>query len=231
MSILDVAQLQIPKVLEEFDSPLNGTIRVLHVGKTRKIMVNNFVQSLNWDSPACSRLYWGKTLEILNEHQPDMKRMLLLGFGGGTLSHLITKKFPEVALTSVEFDPVMVEIAKKYFDADKIANHRLIVADAMKVVVDPLEFDISTASFDVLMVDIYVGENYPDLGKSGNFISAVKSLVRKGGLVIFNRIYLQHHQDEVNNFIQYVSGLLTNVQCLVVAGYTNSDNVLVFGRN
>jgi hypothetical protein len=66
------------------------------------------------------------------------------------------------------------------------------------------------------------------LGKSGNFIAAVKRLVRPGGLIIFNRIYSEAHQEDVNIFIDYVSSFFGNVKNLVVAGYTNSDNVLIY---
>jgi spermidine synthase len=222
--------IQIPRILDEVDSAYNGRIRVVHIGSTKKIQVDNIVQSVNWDSPICNRLYWGRVIEILREEKPDLERVLVLGLGGGTLIHLISQNFPNAMIHSVEIDPVMVEVARKHFDLDSIPNHKAIVADAMKVVVEPESFDISKFSFDALIVDIYVGETYPDLGKSGNFVSAIKRLVKTDGLIIFNRIYVEHHQDDVNSFINYVSGLLSDVKCTVVAGYTNSDNVLIFGR-
>jgi spermidine synthase len=222
--------IQIPKILDEVDSVYNGKIRIVHVGNTKKIMVENIVQSVNWDSPICKRLYWGRVIEVLQDEKPDLERVLVLGLGGGTLIHLINQNFPNAFVHSVELDPVMVEVAKKHFDLDSVPNHKVIVADALKVVVDPESFNISKFSFDVLIVDIYVGETYPDLGKSGNFISALKRLVKSDGLIIFNRIYIEHHQDDVNCFINYVTESLRDVKCAVVAGYTNSDNVLIFGR-
>ena len=146
------------------------------------------------------------------------------------MAHLISEKFKPQNITSVEIDPLMLEIAKKYFQLDEIPNHRVILDDALRVVIEPEEFDLQPQSFNVVIVDIFQGEKYPDLGKSGNFISAVKKMVRPGGLLIFNRIYLEHHQDEVNIFIEYLADFLQNVTCTVVAGYTNSDNVLIYGR-
>ena len=100
----------------------------------------------------------------------------------------------------------------------------------MSIVIEPEEFEIKEQDFDVVIVDIFNGEQFPDLGKSGTFIAAVKRMVKPNGLVIFNRIYRDRHQYEVNIFIEYVSNFLTDVKLLVVAGYTNSDNVLIFGR-
>ena len=66
------------------------------------------------------------------------------------------------------------------------------------------------------------------MGRSGNFIGALKRLLKPGGVIIFNRIYREEHQDDVNIFIEYVSSFFPKVKNLVVAGYTNSDNVLIY---
>jgi spermidine synthase len=228
MTIFD--GLQPPKVLYEVDSKYNGHIKVIQVGETRKIKVDRIDQSLSPNSPSCTRLVWGKTVDVLKENEPGLKNIMILGLGGGTMAHLISRAYPGVKITSVEIDPVMIDIAKNYFDVDKIPEHRIINEDALRVVIEPDKFGLEEYGFQAVIVDIFVGEKYPDLGKSGNFIAAVKRMVMSGGLIIFNRIYVESHQDDVNLFIDYVSDFLKDVKCLVVAGYTNSDNVLIFGR-
>ncbi|RJR27461.1 methyltransferase domain-containing protein [candidate division WWE3 bacterium] len=218
-----------PKILFETESQYNGHIKVIELNNgTRKIRVDNIDQSISHFAPNCSRLYWGKVVDILKENKPDLSNMFILGLGGGTLVHLIHNNFPNVHITSVDIDQVMVDIAKNYFDLDSVPNHRVIVADAMRVVIEPDEFEIPEYSYDGLLVDIYIGEKFPDLGKSGNFIAALKRLIKPGGIIIFNRIYREEHQDDVNIFIDYVSEFFPSVKNLVVAGYTNSDNVLIY---
>lgn len=228
MNIFD--GIQLPKIIFEQESKYNGKVQVWEIGNTRKIKVDKIDQSLSHTSASASRLVWGKVVEVLEETKVETNNILILGLGGGTMAHLISEKFKPQNITSVEIDPLMLEIAKKYFQLDEIPNHRVILDDALRVVIEPEEFDLQPQSFNVVIVDIFQGEKYPDLGKSGNFISAVKKMVRPGGLLIFNRIYLEHHQDEVNIFIEYLSDFLQNVTCTVVAGYTNSDNVLIYGR-
>jgi spermidine synthase len=223
--------LQSPKVIYETNSQYNGRIYITEWGHTRKLIVDSILQSINADSPICDRLYWGKVINILKENEPDFKNLLLLGLGGGTLINLLSKNFPQANLVSVEIDQKMVDIANDYFGIKDIPNHKTVVADAMRVVVEPEEFDLAPSSFQVAVVDIYIGSTYPELGKSGNFIAALKRMVAPDGLIIFNRIYTEEHQEDVNLFIDYISKTLKNVKCLVVAGYTNSDNVLVYGRN
>jgi spermidine synthase len=228
MNIFD--GIQPPKVIYETDSKFNGHIQVVQVGDTRKIKVDKIDQSISYTSPSCSRLVWGKAVKLLKESQPSTQNVMILGLGGGTMAHLLSREIENVNIISVEIDAVMVDVARKYFDIDNIPNHKVLVTDAMRVVVEPEKYNISRQSMDAILVDIYNGEKYPDLGKSGNFIAALKKLVRPGGVIIFNRIYLDRHQDEVNVFIEYLSGLLREIKLLVVAGYTNSDNILILGR-
>lgn len=222
--------LQTPKIIYETDSKYNGHIEVIQYGQTLKIRVNENIQSLNPDSPSCTRLYWGKVIEVLKENVPEMKSMLILGLGGGTIAHLASRVYPDADLVGVEVDPAMIEISKKYFNLDNIPNLNVIVEDAMRVVVEPDKFNLKEHSFDAILMDIFIGEKYPDLGKSGNFVAAIKRLLHPNGLIIFNRIYRDDHQDEVNIFVDYIETQLANVKCTVVAGYTNSDNLLIYGR-
>lgn len=228
MSVFD--NVPVPKVLYEVDSKYNGKITVMQVGKTRKLLVDRVSQSLNWDSPAAAAKVWGRVVDVLKENEPDLKNVLILGLGGGTMQHLISRAFPEANLVSVEIDPIMIGVAKQFFDVDKIPNHKIINANACAVIVEPEKYDIYPQTFSAVIVDIYIGDKYPDLGKSGNFMSALTKLAYPGGLVVFNRIYLEAHQDDVNIFIESVHGFLNDVKSLIIAGVTNSDNVLIFGR-
>lgn len=222
--------LKLPKTIYEVNSEFNGKISVLEVGSTKKLLVDGVIQSINWDSPNASRQVWGRLVENLHEQQPDLKSVLVLGLGGGAMQHLMSKKFPDIHITSVEIDKVMVDVAQRYFDLDQILNHRIIVGDALKVIAMPEEYGIPNNSFQAVVVDIYCGEKYPDLGTSGNFFAGVKNLVIPGGLVIFNRIYLEHHQEQVNQFIELLENFFTDIKSVIIAGRTNSDNVVIFCR-
>ncbi len=228
MSVFD--GLKMPKVIADIQSELNGRVRIVDVGSTRKMIVDNTIQSLNPDSPSCAKLYWGQLVNSLKERFPKVEKVLVLGMGGGTIAHLLSRNYPGVEITSVEYDEEMVDIAKKYFNVDSIPNHKIVRDDALRVVVEPEEYDIALGGFDVLIVDVLNGDKYPDLGRTGNFIAAVKRLVRTGGMLVFSRIYTEGFQDEVNTFVDSLEGYFTDVETEVVAGYSNSDNLLIFGR-
>jgi len=222
--------IKLPKTIYEVDSQFNGKISVIEVGSTRKLSVDGVVQSVNWDSPNAGRQVWGRLVENLHEQQPDTKTAMVLGLGGGSMQHLMAKKFPGIHITSVEIDKAMVEVAQKYFRLDDIPDHRVIVGDALKVIAVPEEYGISANSMQAVIVDIFCGQKYPDLGSSGNFFACVKNLIVPGGLVVFNRIYLEHHQEQVNQFIESLEGFFSDIKSVIIAGRTNSDNVIIFCR-
>jgi len=159
-----------------------------------------------------------------------MDKVLILGMGGGTISHLISRNYPNTEIISVEYDEVMIDIAKKFFNIDSIPNHRIINDDALRVVIEPENYEISLGSLDVLIVDIFNGDKFPDLGKTGNFITAIKKLVKPGGFLVFNRIYKEEYQEDVKIFIDNLGNYIKDIESEVVAGYTNSDNIIIFGR-
>lgn len=218
------------KIIFSTQSDINGKIDVIETGETRKLRVENVDQSMNWDGPNAKRLVWGQAADIICSESSDIKRVLVLGLGGATVQHMISKKIPEAKIYSIDVDPVMVDVSKSYFEAETIPNHKIIVADACRVIIEPEKYDLQKEVFNVVYVDIFVGNKYPDLGKSGNFVANVLKMAKPGGLVMFNRSYLTDHQDEVNNFVDFVEGFLKDVNTKVVAGYTNSDNILIYGR-
>lgn len=222
--------LSLPKILYVTESTYNGRIEVVEVGKTRKIIVDKTTQSVNWDSPSVPRKVWGRIVDVLYENEPNLNNILIFGLGGGTMQHVISKRFPGIHMVSVEIDRVMVDIANKYFDLEKIPNHKVIIEDACRVLLEPDRYGVSSGSFQAAIVDIYCGEKFPELGKSGNFLAELKRLLVPGGLVIFNRIYLEHHQDDVDDFIDILHNFFYDVKAIIIAGVTNTDNVLIFGR-
>ncbi len=231
MSVFD--GIKLPEVIFETSSKYNKSIKVLKVKDVLKLSVNNFVQSLSKNSKAAPRLCWGQAVDIIKEEseEVEVENILVLGLGGGTMQHMLRREFTDAYIVSVEIDPVIVDIAREYFDLDSLENHRVIVEDALRFVVEPAEHGFKENFFDVVVVDTILGDEFPDLAKSGNFLNAVKKLLVPGGLVLFNRIYLEDYQESANIFVDYVGNFFEGVNTKVVAGYTNSDNILIYGRS
>lgn len=225
------SEIVLPKLIFQTSTPYNERVEVWQYGKHLKLIVNGSVESTTTDTPSAKNSFLGRTVDLLLEHEPNMERVLVLGLGGGTMQHFISEKFPQKPeIVSVDIDEKIVEVSREYFDLDLIPNHRVIVDDACRVVVEPEKYGLMEHMFDAVVVDLFIGDKYPELGRSGNFVAGVKRLLKPGGLVVFNRIYHGHHQDEVNMFIEMLHDFYSEVNSLIIAGKTNSDNVLIYGR-
>ncbi|MBU1133125.1 methyltransferase domain-containing protein [Patescibacteria group bacterium] len=224
------SELKSPEVVYEGSSKYNPDIKIVKVGRTLRLTVEGYIQSVNYNSPACSKLFMGKTVDLIKREIPVAADFLVLGLGAGTMQKLISLGFQNADIVSVDIDQKMVDIAKKYYDLDSTPRHRIIVDDALRVVIEPEDNNIREGDFDVAVVDIFIGNSSPGLIKTGNFIAHLKKLVRPDGLVVFNRNYTTDFQEDANVFAENLGNYLRNVRTEVVAGYTNSDNILIYGR-
>ncbi len=218
------------KVIFETESKFSGKIEVVDTGKIRKLLVNGILQSINYDYPHIKRLVWGSVVDLLKDKEPNLMKVLFMGLGGGCMQKLVSQSFPDAKLASIEIDEEIINIAKQYFGLDSIPNHTIIHEDALRVVHHPTNYGLNKEGFQVIIVDVVIGEEYPDVCKTGNFLNAVKDMCMPGGLVIFVRNYREHHQEDVDTFVSMCEDFFKDCNSFAIAGKTNSDNLVIYGR-
>ncbi len=64
--------------------------------------------------------------------RPQQGRVLIVGLGGGAMVHFLRHYQPQLRVDVVEIDPAVVKIAAEYFSVRSEGNVRIIVADAIK---------------------------------------------------------------------------------------------------
>lgn len=126
-----------------------------------------------------------KALDVFN----NPMRFLLLGLGGGGILHEARKRWPRCEITAVEIDPVMIEIAEKYFKIGQIERLRIVNEDAV-VYINKKESEqkYKNTDFDAILVDCYVGNQVPVTLESEDFLRILKKCLSPNGRVVFNRI-------------------------------------------
>ncbi|MEK7166241.1 MAG: methyltransferase domain-containing protein, partial [Patescibacteria group bacterium] len=158
-----------------------------------------------------------KKFEISNKKA--VKRVLILGVGGGTVVQLISKKFPQANITGIDIDPVIVEVGKEYFNLGTVKNLQLIIGDVLD---DSINLG---KNFDLVIVDLFKGYKIPkDLGKE-KILRKIRSTLAKDGLVIFNRLYFQTYKIEADLFLDNVQQIFQDVKV-----YRNYFNLLIRAR-
>lgn len=121
---------------------------------------------------------WRKALQKLPE-DTVVKKVLILGLGLGNCLSVIRKKFPRCEVTFVEWDPVMVDLAKRVGHLKK-NKARVIVGDAREVVSGLQE------SFDLIFFDIYTGD---EVVTSENIFKDLSRVLSPTGLLFFNAFH------------------------------------------
>ncbi len=159
------------KVLEERESEYNGHLRVV-----RTFGMGNYIQADGLtQSGGIVESIWKSTLKQVKNI--DIQNVLILGLGGGTLAKLLRKKYPNAKIVGIEIDPITIELGKKYLKLDDY-NIDIKIADANN-------YTCNAISYDLVVVDMYSGDNFPKEFESEEFLKKLT----KFPLVIINRLY------------------------------------------
>jgi len=110
----------------------------------------------------------------------ELHSILEIGFGGGRTSWYLHRYLPNVAVTSVELDPTVVELAKKYFGIKEEPNFRIANRDGR------LFLSESKDKYDIILIDAYRGPFVPFHLLTREFYQIVKDHLADGGVVAQN---------------------------------------------
>ena len=110
----------------------------------------------------------------------EVKSVLEIGFGGGRTAWYLHKQMPEIEMLSVELDPVVVDLARKYFGIRTNEKFRVKVADGRRHML------VDETRHDVIMIDAYRGPFVPFHLLTKEFFKVVKSRLKPGGVAVQN---------------------------------------------
>lgn len=178
------------KVLEEKESKFNGKVTVIKsFAWGTYIQVDGLTQS-----GGVVKDVWKSTLKRIRKSQLAIRNCLILGLGGGTVAQLVKKYWPEVKITGVDIDPVIVEMGNKYLGLNKLnidikiedANKFLIQSSKVKNQKDNSKFK---SKYDLIVVDMYKGYEVPEKFLDEKFMHIIEKLLLKNSIAVFNRLY------------------------------------------
>jgi spermidine synthase len=110
----------------------------------------------------------------------NVHSILEIGFGGGRTSWYLHRFLPGVSVTSVELDPDIVALAKKYFGIKDEPNFHLVNQDGR------LFLQQSKDKYDIVLIDAYRGPFVPFHLLTKEFYQLVKDHLSDGGVVAQN---------------------------------------------
>jgi spermidine synthase len=166
------------QILEEVDSEFNGKLTVM-----RDIAWGTYIQAGGiTQSGGVAKTVWKTVLTRVVKEKFNVKKALIIGLGGGGLSGIIQRNWPGVGVTGVDIDPVIVEMGKKYLGLSEDET-KIVIGDGLKFIKKDKN------KYDLICVDTYHGQDFPEKFETMGFIKEVKKHLEKGGAAVFNRLY------------------------------------------
>ncbi len=158
-----------------FHSEKNGDILVRRFFGSVELVVGNCFQS----GPYMEHLFRKLLRAIPVSYAP--KRILLLGLGGGSAVREIARRFPKAHIVAMEYDPVMVEIARtEYLKPNELERTEILVGDAKDQLATPQK------PYDLILLDIFRGSSASPLLETPEFIQLLASRLCTDGYLAVN---------------------------------------------
>jgi len=111
---------------------------------------------------------------------PNIKRVLVVGMGSGSVPKRVLADFPGVQVDSVELDPVVVDVAKNYFELRDDPRHRIFVQDGRQYI------RRADTAYDLVVMDAYFAEGVPFHLVTREFFRQAKAKLAPGGIITAN---------------------------------------------
>jgi spermidine synthase len=172
------------KVLFEGKSEFNGLIKVVEDTKGLRSLTfdnNGDIQStVKLGDPGRLELRYTRVMPVALAAIEKPKRILIVGLGGGSIPNFLHKHYPDTHIDVVDIDPLVVEVAKKYFGFRQDKTLRVHVADGRAFI------EKCKKPYDIIFLDAYGTDDIPYSLATREFLQAVRKAVSPKGVVVTN---------------------------------------------
>ena len=135
-----------------------------------------------------------KAFELVKPEIRDVKKVLVLGYGLGSISAILHKLHgitPEI--TAVDIDPVVLELAATYNNLPDSMEVKYIKADATEYL------NGDSRQYDLICIDIFIDDKVPETFKSEAFLELVHQHLTDNGMMLFNWLASSFSQKQEAN--------------------------------
>lgn len=117
------------------------------------------------------------------------KSAIVLGLGGGSIIHALRRFDGAIKLTAVELRPVVIELAKRYFQLPIGKKINLINSDAIAFLATG-----NHKKVDVIFADIYTAKGVEARQLSPTFLEQCSNHIKPNGYLVLN-CWKEHSQN------------------------------------
>lgn len=143
--------------------------------------------------------------------------ILILGMGGGSVIETLRNDFNYTkSIEAVEFDPVIIEIAKSEFGIEENNQLKIHCADAFNFV------ETNTKLFDLIIIDLYIDLSVPDKFLRTLFWDNVINSKTSKGSILFNASVKDADENKTESLVDYIKTKVFKVDIYKQVNNTNT---------
>jgi len=162
-------------------------ITVTEEYSTRSLLLDGCEEgtmSLVSEQPVADYLWFHKCSHLVNR---PMRKALVLGAGAFTTAKCLALDFPEVDIDSVDLEPDLDSIGRKFFRLDQVKFSRIhfygIPADEFLRTTQP-------SWYDFIFDDLFDGfQHVPETAMSADHLRHIRAALAPGGVCVKNMIW------------------------------------------
>lgn len=135
---------------------------------------------IDLENPYTLQIAYAKFMAAGLMYPGNVDRVLMLGYGGGSVTEYFRHYHKNLDVDGVEIDPVVIEMAKRYFLVKPDQNNRIHIQDAREFV------NQTKKKYDLVFTDAFGGGFVPKHLVTIEFFKEIKSILSDDGCIVTN---------------------------------------------
>lgn len=153
---------------------------------------------------------------------PEPKRILIIGLGGGTMSNILAELYPHSEIDNVEIDPAVIKVARDYFGFLENININTYAQDGRIFIKRAI---LKKQNYDWIILDAFNGDYIPEHLMTKEFLTEAKDLLSDNGILSANTFSLSDLYDHESATYKAVFG-----DFYQVSNKTNSNRIILVSK-
>lgn len=138
---------------------------------------------ISLDNPDALVLSYTKMLLGALYLNPEPRKILIIGLGGGTLPSALQKILPEAKIDTVELDPSVLNVARRFFGFSAGTQSSVFIEDGRVFVKRAQK---QGKRYDLMVLDAFDHVYVPEHMLTREYLQEVQSLLGKDGVIAAN---------------------------------------------
>lgn len=202
-------------------------IRVVDQGDSRILFFDDAQQTrMSLRNPADGHFEYTEYFHMPWLWNDKLRNVLMIGLGGGSAQRAFEQFYPEVVIDTVEIDPIVVRVARNYFNFHESPRQRVYVEDGR------VFLRRTRTCYDLLVVDAYVSSRYgpaiPAHLATKEFFALAAARLSTNGVLAYNVVGTLHgyQRNLVGSIYKTMKTVFPQVYLFTA---TSSFNVVLLG--